>query len=317
MGTRRRGMKTRVCRFNHLRRFSRLISLQRRRDTPTPLNPSSEPRGLLLRVRPSSPIATLKLDLQNQSWRCCCPAGRQASQRPNARRVSPPKQDLILAKFTGERYQGTTFGFVLPVRPAFSSLSFLAVAFWAHEPSSLSSHVPNLTHCPLRYPNLYEVRLIPTKRDIAFVEYMDEGSAGVAKDALHNFKLDGENKIKVRTVAFLRFSFVVRANDIFIYFRSRMPGSKLHPSHIAVSTKGRNACQVRLSSFLLRKCTLTTSCSWFAMYYVSSGALLENVFTNCCPFIVPKHWYVHDWQRASCWLSPDLISIREFNTCMA
>lgn len=49
-----------------------------------------------------------------------------------------------------------------------------------------------------RYPNLYEVRLIPTKRDIAFVEYIDESSAGVAKDALHNYKLDGENKIKVR-----------------------------------------------------------------------------------------------------------------------
>lgn len=48
-----------------------------------------------------------------------------------------------------------------------------------------------------RYPNLYEVRLIPTKRDIAFVEFIDEGSAGVAKDALHNYKLDGENKIKV------------------------------------------------------------------------------------------------------------------------
>ena len=48
-----------------------------------------------------------------------------------------------------------------------------------------------------RYPNLYEVRLIPTKRDIAFVEFLDEGSAGVAKDALHNYKLDGENKIKV------------------------------------------------------------------------------------------------------------------------
>lgn len=50
-----------------------------------------------------------------------------------------------------------------------------------------------------QYPNLHEVRLIPTKKDIAFVEYIDEGSAGVAKDALHNFKLDGENKIKVRT----------------------------------------------------------------------------------------------------------------------
>lgn len=50
----------------------------------------------------------------------------------------------------------------------------------------------------IRYPNLYEVRLIPTKRDIAFVEYVDEASATVAKDALHNYKLDGENKIKVR-----------------------------------------------------------------------------------------------------------------------
>ena len=56
-----------------------------------------------------------------------------------------------------------------------------------------------LTPSPFhRYPNLHEVRLIPTKKDIAFVEFMDEGSATVAKDALHNYKLDGENKIKVR-----------------------------------------------------------------------------------------------------------------------
>ncbi|KAF7303120.1 hypothetical protein MKEN_01275500 [Mycena kentingensis (nom. inval.)] len=48
-----------------------------------------------------------------------------------------------------------------------------------------------------QYPNLYEVRLIPTKKDIAFVEFMDEASSAVAKDALHNFKLDGENKIKI------------------------------------------------------------------------------------------------------------------------
>ncbi|KZT73369.1 RNA-binding domain-containing protein [Daedalea quercina L-15889] len=48
-----------------------------------------------------------------------------------------------------------------------------------------------------QYPNLYEVRLIPTKKDIAFVEYVDEGSATMAKDALHNYKLDGENKIKI------------------------------------------------------------------------------------------------------------------------
>lgn len=48
-----------------------------------------------------------------------------------------------------------------------------------------------------QHPNLHEVRLVPSKRDIAFVEYLDEGSATVAKDALHNYKLDGENKIKV------------------------------------------------------------------------------------------------------------------------
>lgn len=29
------------------------------------------------------------------------------------------------------------------------------------------------------------------------MEYMDENSASVAKDALHNYKLDGEGKIKV------------------------------------------------------------------------------------------------------------------------
>jgi len=48
-----------------------------------------------------------------------------------------------------------------------------------------------------QYPNLHEVRLIPTKKDIAFVEFMDEGSATVAKEGLHNYKLDGENKIKI------------------------------------------------------------------------------------------------------------------------
>lgn len=52
-----------------------------------------------------------------------------------------------------------------------------------------------------QYPNLHEVRLVPSKKDIAFVEYLDEGSATVAKDALHNYKLDGENKIKVRPLA--------------------------------------------------------------------------------------------------------------------
>lgn len=54
-----------------------------------------------------------------------------------------------------------------------------------------------------QYPGLSEVRMIPTKKDIAFVEFVDETTAGVAKDALHNYKLDGEGKIKVRTIVFI------------------------------------------------------------------------------------------------------------------
>ncbi|CAE6415848.1 unnamed protein product [Rhizoctonia solani] len=48
-----------------------------------------------------------------------------------------------------------------------------------------------------QYPGLAEVRMIPTKKDIAFVEFVDEATSTVAKDALHNYKLDGENKIKI------------------------------------------------------------------------------------------------------------------------
>ena len=63
------------------------------------------------------------------------------------------------------------------------------------------------------------MRLIPTKKDIAFLEYLDEASATVAKDALHNYKLDGENKIKV--------TFPPPVNDSFLQVvpRSHMPGS--------------------------------------------------------------------------------------------
>ena len=56
-----------------------------------------------------------------------------------------------------------------------------------------------------QYPNLHEVRMVPTKKDIAFVEYYDEASATNAKDALHNYKMDGENKIKVRR----RFAIII------------------------------------------------------------------------------------------------------------
>ncbi|KAG8812897.1 hypothetical protein FRC17_001762 [Serendipita sp. 399] len=54
-----------------------------------------------------------------------------------------------------------------------------------------------LTSLFSQFENLYEVRMIPTKKDIAFVEYGDEASAIIAKEALHNYKIDNETKLKV------------------------------------------------------------------------------------------------------------------------
>lgn len=48
-----------------------------------------------------------------------------------------------------------------------------------------------------RHPGLVEIRTIPAKKDIAFIEYADEAAATIAKDVLHNFKIDGETKMKV------------------------------------------------------------------------------------------------------------------------
>jgi len=69
------------------------------------------------------------------------------------------------------------------------------ILFLQNLPASVTKD--QLTALFSQYPNLYEVRLIPSKKDIAFVEYVDENSATVAKEALHNYKLDGESKIKV------------------------------------------------------------------------------------------------------------------------
>ena len=69
-----------------------------------------------------------------------------------------------------------------------------------------------------RYPNLLEVRIVPTKKDIAFVEYTDEKSSSAAKDALHNYRLDEEHKIKVRVL-----DHHVRIDLVFLHLELRSP----------------------------------------------------------------------------------------------
>lgn len=106
----------------------------------------------------------------------------KTSKRPDARRVPSPEQNFVPAEPPRDSHQGPAHGTLLTV----CCCVYISFVVYMHS-----------THSHHRYPNLYEVRLIPTKKDIAFVEFLDEQSATVAKDALHNYKLDGENKIKV------------------------------------------------------------------------------------------------------------------------
>ncbi|KAG5459162.1 MAG: U2 small nuclear ribonucleoprotein B [Olpidium bornovanus] len=44
-----------------------------------------------------------------------------------------------------------------------------------------------------QYDGFKEVRLVPSKKDLAFVEYETEMQAGMAKQALHKFKMKGDH----------------------------------------------------------------------------------------------------------------------------
>lgn len=103
-----------------------------------------------------------------------------------------------------------------------------------------------------RYANLHEVRLIPTKKDIAFVEYLDEASSSVAKDALHNYKLDGENKIKVLDCT----TFHQRLLLTLVHDRSRLRGSRVSCCFCCFSPTSSVMYFIRMCEFLIDFITL-------------------------------------------------------------
>lgn len=75
------------------------------------------------------------------------------------------------------------------------------------------------------YPNLHDVRLIPGRKGIAFVEYTDEASSTVAREALHNYKVDEEHKMKVG-IACTPLSCRTCADGRCLISRSRMLSNK-------------------------------------------------------------------------------------------
>jgi len=48
-----------------------------------------------------------------------------------------------------------------------------------------------------RFPGFKEVRLVPGRHDIAFVEFENEVQSGAAKDSLQGFKITPTNPMKI------------------------------------------------------------------------------------------------------------------------
>jgi hypothetical protein len=48
-----------------------------------------------------------------------------------------------------------------------------------------------------QYPGFAEVRMVPGKAGIAFIEFGDEAQASVARDGLQGFKITPEKPMKV------------------------------------------------------------------------------------------------------------------------
>lgn len=142
-------------------------------------------------------------------------AGCKETTPTNARRVSTAQQRPVHSKLARRNNIRRSPRSLRAVRRVSQSASWRADA---------------------RHAGLLEIRTIPAKKDIAFVEFADEATATVAKDALHNFKIDGETKMKVSSRVLERGGAGAGADD-----RSRMRGSRLYQvwfrimQHVCVS----------------------------------------------------------------------------------
>jgi U2 small nuclear ribonucleoprotein B'' len=103
----------------------------------------------------------------------------------------PPNKILFVQQLPDDT---TKEGLEALFRPCVSPpfLSFSPLFLFLRLPSFLSPSFAPLTQLSLHsYANLIEVRTIPGRRNIAFVEFADEHSSSVARDALHNSKFSG------------------------------------------------------------------------------------------------------------------------------
>ena len=155
---------------------------------------------------------------------------------------------------------------------------------WHYSLSAFSSHriLFWLTFLS-RYPNLYEVRLIPTKKDIAFVEFVDEASATTAKEQLHNYKLDGENKIKVDSVLALLLFLLIALSD---YLCQEMISRRLYSTTLLYFIHNQLfGTFPKLLSVCHSCCPHTSTMKTLFLFQVSTKVRRSTnsgcIFTNC------------------------------------
>ncbi|XP_008276570.1 U2 small nuclear ribonucleoprotein B'' [Stegastes partitus] len=78
-----------------------------------------------------------------------------------------------------------------------SAVSVVPVQSVLTPTDDMSSASNNRTLCLCRFPGFKEVRLVPGKHDISFVEFESDAQAGVAKDALQGFRITATCAMKI------------------------------------------------------------------------------------------------------------------------
>ncbi|KAH8925195.1 hypothetical protein BT69DRAFT_1216806 [Atractiella rhizophila] len=154
-------------------------------------------KGLLLEfARTSSDAVVKRFDKENFDKHL---EERKITKKIH-RRNNPLRRKWLTQKQAALKAAETTIGpDGLPIQPAFITAQRRNILQMPDEylPPNKILFIQNLPEVITKekldglfkqYPSLVEVRMIPGRKGIAFVEYADEQSSTVAKEALHNYR---------------------------------------------------------------------------------------------------------------------------------
>lgn len=128
-------------------------------------------------------------------------------RKKESRRTNPIRQKLLAKQEASRKAHETALITGVPAAPVAAPARRIVQIPDEYLPPNKILFVQNLPDDTTKesletlfkpYPNLIEVRTIPGRRNIAFVEFVDEASSGVAREALHNTKLGGDDGVKLK-----------------------------------------------------------------------------------------------------------------------